>query len=285
MNKPVAATMYVLKKILVIAVIVGLCIAGFLVCMNAANFYVLLNDGFKERADVIIYGKDTEEMSKYFSNYFMTSDSYSQLAEQYERYEIYSYGYKLNIHSIITWPWASRAEVYIDEAVYSLDGEIDTSYMSKTEAEAQGVLDPPEWKNATYKVVLVKQEGRWYIDEMTYVEDFAYEPPEKRSVAPDVLASLRVTPTPEITASPTPSPTGTSTAAPTEDNAQYGIVRLNGRFESLNVRSGPGTDYDIAGSLVEGDRVKLLELEGTWYRVEFGSGGIGYVSARYIEEE
>ena len=71
MNKPVAATMYVLKKILVIAVIVGLCIAGFLVCMNAANFYVLLNDGFKERADVIIYGKDTEEMSKYFSNYYL----------------------------------------------------------------------------------------------------------------------------------------------------------------------------------------------------------------------
>ena len=62
-------------------------------------------------------------------------------------------------------------------------------------------------------------------------------------------------------------------------------MRLNGRFESLNVRSGPGTDYDIAGSLVEGDRVKLLELEGTWYRVEFGSGGTGYVSARYIEEE
>ena len=64
MNKPVTATMFVLKKIIVIAVIAGLCIAGFLICMNATNFYVLLNDGFKERADVIIYGDDTNEMSK-----------------------------------------------------------------------------------------------------------------------------------------------------------------------------------------------------------------------------
>ena len=45
MNKPVTATMFVLKKIIVIAVIAGLCIAGFLICMNATNFYVLLNDG------------------------------------------------------------------------------------------------------------------------------------------------------------------------------------------------------------------------------------------------
>lgn len=285
MNKPIAGTMFVLKKILVIAVVIGLCIAGFLICMNAANFYVLLNDGFKERADVIIYGEDTDEMSKYFSNYFMTSDSYSQLSEQYNKYEIYSYGYKLNIHSIITWPWVSRAEVYIDEAVYSLDGEIDTSYMSKTEAEAQGILDPPDWKNATYKVVLIKQDGRWYIDEMTYIEDFSYEPPEKRSVAPDVLASLRATPTPEITPSPIITPTVNVTGSPTEDNAQYGIVRLNGQFDSLNVRSGPGTDYDIVGSLAEEDRVKILAAEDTWYKVEFGSGGIGYVSAKYIKEE
>ena len=285
MNKPVTATMFVLKKIIVIAVIAGLCIAGFLICMNATNFYVLLNDGFKERADVIIYGDDTDEMSKYFSNYFMTSDSYEELSRQYEMYEVYSYGYKLNVRSLVTWPWASRAEVYIDEEVYSLDGEIDSSYMSRTEAEAQGMLEPPTWKNATYKVVLIKQDGRWYIDEMTYTKDFSYEPPEKRSVPPDVLASLRVTPTPEITASPAPSSTASSQSEQTEDNAKYGRVRLNGSYPSLNVRSGPGTGYEWVGELVENDRVKLLELEGSWYKIEFDDGKTGYASAKYIEEE
>jgi len=285
MNKPVTATMFVLKKILAIAVIAGLCIAGFLICMNVTNFYVLLNDGFKERADVIIYGEDTDEMSKYFSNYFMTSDSYEELAAKYEKYEVYSYGYKLNVRSMLTWPWSNRTEVYVDEAVYSLDGEIDTAYMSRAEAEAQGVLEPPAWANATYKVVLIKQDGRWYIDEMTYVKDFEYEPPEKRSVAPEVLASLRVTPTPEATASPTAPVSATGSASASPDNARYGVVRLNGAFESLNVRSGPGTEYDIAGNLVENDRVKLLELEDSWYKIEFDDGKIGYASAKYIQEE
>ena len=62
-------------------------------------------------------------------------------------------------------------------------------------------------------------------------------------------------------------------------------MRLNGAFESLNVRSGPGTEYDIAGNLVENDRVKLLELEDSWYKIEFDDGKIGYASAKYIQEE
>ena len=94
----------------------------------------------------------------------MTSDSYEELSRQYEMYEVYSYGYKLNVRSLVTWPWASRAEVYIDEAVYSLDGEIDSSYMSRTEAEAQGMLEPPTWKNATYKVVLIKPVSYTHLD-------------------------------------------------------------------------------------------------------------------------
>ena len=44
---------------------------------------------------------------------------------------------------MLTWPWSSRTEVYVDEAVYSLDGEIDTAYMSRAEAESQGSLSRP----------------------------------------------------------------------------------------------------------------------------------------------
>lgn len=285
MNKPVKATLFVLKKIIIIAVIAGLCIAGFLMCMNAANFYVLLNDGFKERADVIIYGKDTEEMSKYFSSYFMASDSYKELSERYKLYDIYSYGYKLNIRGLTAWPWASRTEVYIDEAVYSMDGEIDTANMSKEEAREQGIYEPPAWKNGTYKVVLIKQEGRWYIDEMSYKEEFSYEPPQQRSVAPEVLTSLRVTPTPTAAPSSTSGGTAKPSASVSEEQGQYGRVRLNGSFSSLNVRQGPGTQYDITGTLVEDERVKILKTEDSWCMIEYENGKTGYVSAKYIVEE
>ncbi len=49
----------------------------------------------------------------------------------------------------------------------------------------------------------------------------------------------------------------------------------------LNVRSGPGTDYDKVGSLHCGDIVTVLSQEGDWSQVSFGSV-TGYVSNEYL---
>ena len=54
----------------------------------------------------------------------------------------------------------------------------------------------------------------------------------------------------------------------------------------LNVRSGPGTDHAVIGSLADGDRVVVLEALEGWYRVLFldknGQAAQGYVSADYL---
>lgn len=52
---------------------------------------------------------------------------------------------------------------------------------------------------------------------------------------------------------------------------------------SLNVRSGPGTNYGRVGLLYKNDSVKIVSTSGgSWYKIVFGSG-YGYVSSAYIK--
>ena len=54
----------------------------------------------------------------------------------------------------------------------------------------------------------------------------------------------------------------------------------------LNIRSGPGTDQTVIGSLADGDQVVVLEALEGWYRILFldeaGQAARGYVSADYL---
>ncbi|MCD8086090.1 MAG: SH3 domain-containing protein, partial [Clostridiales bacterium] len=56
---------------------------------------------------------------------------------------------------------------------------------------------------------------------------------------------------------------------------------------SLNLRSGPGTDYDVVTVLPGGAEVTVLDTSnGTWYQVSYtasGSTWTGYVSAAYLQ--
>ncbi|RKQ88824.1 SpoIID/LytB domain-containing protein, partial [Brockia lithotrophica] len=56
----------------------------------------------------------------------------------------------------------------------------------------------------------------------------------------------------------------------------------------LNVRSGPGTNYSVIGSLPQGSRVSVLDLalDGSsqeWYKVALGDGREGYIASWYTD--
>ena len=51
----------------------------------------------------------------------------------------------------------------------------------------------------------------------------------------------------------------------------------------LNVRSGAGTNNALIGSLQNGTQVQVVETEGTWYKIRFGTG-YGYVAKDYISQ-
>lgn len=51
----------------------------------------------------------------------------------------------------------------------------------------------------------------------------------------------------------------------------------------LNLRTGPGTKYDIILRMYNGEYVEVLEYSGTsWVRVQHESGATGWASAKYM---
>lgn len=59
-------------------------------------------------------------------------------------------------------------------------------------------------------------------------------------------------------------------------------VSVNIRSGSLNVRSGPGTQYGKTASLYAGESVLLLSTSGGWSRILYHGTKTGYVSAQYL---
>ena len=49
----------------------------------------------------------------------------------------------------------------------------------------------------------------------------------------------------------------------------------------LNVRKGPGTNYDSIGQLHQGDKVSIVAKNGEWYKIKYGSG-YGYIHSNFI---
>lgn len=51
---------------------------------------------------------------------------------------------------------------------------------------------------------------------------------------------------------------------------------------SLNIRSGPGTAYDVIAVADRGERLVLLNTSGDWYQVRLPDGRTGYAFQQYI---
>ena len=54
--------------------------------------------------------------------------------------------------------------------------------------------------------------------------------------------------------------------------------------DSLNVRSGPGKEYDAMGKLYSGNVVDVKAVEGDWLKIDYNSSD-GYISIDYVEYE
>ncbi len=80
-------------------------------------------------------------------------------------------------------------------------------------------------------------------------------------------------PTPTVPPAPT-IPPGTSTPAPSG--------RAEVTVSSLNIRSGPGTNFDIVLSVGQGTVLNVIEKQGDWVKVRVGVGE-GYVAAKYVD--
>ncbi len=67
--------------------------------------------------------------------------------------------------------------------------------------------------------------------------------------------------------------------APVAPNTPGTIVNAG---SGLNVRSGPGREFDRVASISNGARVTILGEENGWYQIEYSPGAKGYVSGEYV---
>jgi len=51
----------------------------------------------------------------------------------------------------------------------------------------------------------------------------------------------------------------------------------------LNLRTGPGTEYRIVGTVETGDRVSILERKPRWTRIRIDSGSTGWIPVGHLE--
>lgn len=100
------------------------------------------------------------------------------------------------------------------------------------------------------------------------------------------VSTLFVTPSVAITSLPLISGTATTTtpevaAAPGTGGAATATVTGAG---TLNVRSGPGTDFSLLSTLPDGQSVTLASrnADATWLQVSLPGGQLGWVSAQFL---
>jgi uncharacterized protein YgiM (DUF1202 family) len=55
---------------------------------------------------------------------------------------------------------------------------------------------------------------------------------------------------------------------------------------SLNLRTGPGTNYSAKGTVKDGATVKVLNTEDNWVKItDYSTGKTGWIMEKYIEVE
>ena len=96
-----------------------------------------------------------------------------------------------------------------------------------------------------------------------------------------------VSPTPTISPTPTPSPSPTVTPTPTPSptpapEAYVPNFSIASVSKSLNIRKGPGTNYDIIGKLYKDNYAFVLSETDGWAKISTGSVKEGFVSSNYL---
>ena len=184
------------SRLVIFTLIVGILVLVFYTCLNISNIYILLSDGMKARAQVMLTREDPEQLNNYFRAEFLTGDEALNLAlgpsSPYVDYEITDFEYKLSIESVWCWPWQDTALATIVERIPKITGQVVSS---RSEAVEDGSLPstPPTWQGGRYEITLYRSNGQWKVAGMRQTQ---------------IIVEPAPSPTPEPTAAPGPAAEG-----------------------------------------------------------------------------
>ena len=162
---------YVAGRLLVICLILGVLITAFYYAMNLSNIQIVLKDGMANRAKYVMgITEDRAELGKYFQSAYLETDPMITATEQsnspYRDYNIRGIDHRLEMGFLWVWPWDNRTEVEISEKIPRIDGRVKGIKADEVLA-AGGSVYPPEWKAASYRAQLIRENGQWKIREIT----------------------------------------------------------------------------------------------------------------------
>jgi len=178
---------FVASRLVIFSIVAALLILAFYLAMNTANIYLLLNDGMTARASVILTRKNADELVNFFTNDFLLGDETLNIglsnASPYIDYSITDFKYNLSLEWVWAWPWENSATATIVERVPRITGKV---VEGKQNLVKNGTLSatPPSWYGGRYTVRLVRQDGRWKIDQLTQTQLIIEEATAAPSSAP-----------------------------------------------------------------------------------------------------
>ena len=189
--------MYVVRTLMLIILAAILCIGAFLTAERYSNLYILTSEGMALRAECVFADGARNDLEEYFTLTFLQSDPAMSDAT-YSNYTITDYNYDLAIEKISVLPWSMSATVTATERV-SLKGNINADQLGEDQNPADFPL--PEWTPKRYKIKFINANARWYISEITLLE----ENPDSANLGtpdPNMTPILAATPTPKPTQAP-----------------------------------------------------------------------------------
>lgn len=106
---------------------------------------------------------------------------------------------------------------------------------------------------------------------------------ELKTPTPTPTNTPTKTPTPPPTDTPTPKPTDTPTPTETPKPTET-PSRTEAIAKGSNLRTGPGTNYDKAGTLIKDQKVEIVgkNTDGSWLQVKTADGKVAWVSASLV---
>jgi len=192
---------YIVRTLLLIIMACIVCIAAFLTAERVSNLYILTSEGMALRAECVLADGAKNDLEEYFTLTFLENDP-AMSDTTYSNYTISSYNYDLSVEKISVLPWSMVASVTAVERV-TLKGSINADQLD--EGENSGDYPVPEWTPVRYKIKFINNNSRWYISELTVLE----ENPETTDLGtpdPNESPVPAATPTPKPTDEPTPEP-------------------------------------------------------------------------------
>lgn len=158
-------------------------------------------------------------------------------------------------------------------------------FQMKATVSPEGVTAPVTWSTSNSSALSIDENGE--------VKNLSSKTSTIKVIITatcgDVTAECIVYCKPQGGGAVAPDP-GTSTTTPVTPSGggQTGTVAPNTRGKivnaenGLNIRSGPGREYDVVASGTNGAEITILGEENGWYHINYGGSNTGYVSKDYV---